>query len=87
VETVKVTCEKTKTGVEYNYGAGKPEGNKEKGGASMEEMKIEEILNHLEKRVAALERQVQEQPSAEKIANKIKETLKKEIDAAETIAY
>lgn len=53
----------------------------------MEEMKIEEILNHLEKRVAALERQVQEQPSAEKIANKIKETLKKEIDAAETIAY
>lgn len=50
-------------------------------------MTLEKRVKELEKRVAALEAQIPEQPTKEEIAKKIKEILKEEISAAATIPY
>ncbi|MFU0784509.1 MAG: hypothetical protein ACFWT2_15670 [Thermoanaerobacterium thermosaccharolyticum] len=50
-------------------------------------MTIEQRIDKLEKKLAELEKQIQEQPNTQEIINKIKETLKKEINISTTIDY
>jgi hypothetical protein len=54
VGAMKVTCEKTKTGVEYNYGAGKPEGNFDvviyyRANSDKEVAEVADMLEHVAK--------------------------------------
>jgi len=57
------------------------------GKSEVREVTLEQKVEELEKRMVALEICIPKQPSAEEIANKIKEILKKEIDLAATITY
>jgi hypothetical protein len=50
-------------------------------------MTLEKRVEELEKKVAALEARIPEQPTKEEIANKIKEILKEEISGVATIPY
>lgn len=52
-----------------------------------EKMTLEKRVEELEKKVAALEARIPEQPTKEEIANKIKEILKEEISGVATIPY